>query len=189
MPQVLTELDPSEVMGLLKRRGYGLDSCHGYAFRLSVRKHDEKGFWYEPIGGVRPAQWKEILITSTHAQNAADRVEMLSRGIKQEAAETAPNGRDDLASLLYAVDNRIDAKLNAALNPVYAALSAISKALNVKAPEPEVPTEPVAVLAEEPQMTAPIVEAPAVQNDVVKKKPGWPKGKPRGPRKQKPASA
>lgn len=174
MPQVYDSIDSVDIIDVLRSWGYGIDSCHGYAFRLAVRsktnlsKETGLGFW-EPIGGIVVKDLREIQVTSRDAVHAAKRVEAICTGRAATPADTADNPKTDAATILHAVDNRIDAKLDAALAPVTKALQLVMEAVGAK-------TQPV-VEAPEPE---PEPEAP-------KKKRGWPKGKPRGPRKKKPA--
>lgn len=188
MPQVFTEIGTHEIIEALRKRGYGIDSCKGYAFRIAVRsrtkisKTSGLGF-FEPIGGPTEAQLREIKQTSVDLAHAVSRVEALAKGTVQEVRETAAPGGVDVQAILYAVDNRIESKLSAALAPVNEALAAISKMLTAPTQSATVPQE--APLAAEPEfdeskMLPPLVEMPNLPPEPApKKKPGWPKGKPR----------
>lgn len=133
MPQVLNQLDAVEIVRELRSRGYGIDTCRGYAFRLSVRsktqlrKSTGTGI-FEPIGGVTPRQWLQIRTTSRDVVHAADRVESLAHGRTQTVDETEDRpgaAGPSVDTILKAVDNRIDNKLQ----PILGLLTQIQQAL------------------------------------------------------------
>ena len=164
MPQVFSSIDIGAIVEELRRRGYGIDQCHGFAFRLAVRsktdisKSTGLGF-YEPIGGVTHTALEEIRVTSRNAANAADRVESICTGKTTEPAETDPaaetRGGVDAEAVMRLVDN----KVKEAVSPLEEKLNAVLAAVQASA-------------------------APAAAPKP-RKKGGWPKGKPRGPRKPK----
>ena len=136
MPIHVIPLESGDIIMELRKRGFGIDSCHGYAFRLAVRSKENirksTGLGnFEPVGGPTIGQLREIQRTCQNVKEAADRVEDISFGRTQTVAEST--GKEtNMAAVLYAVDNRIDAKLA----PIQEALGAIVKMLDGSAAAP-----------------------------------------------------
>ena len=167
MPQVLDLLDATAIIEVLRQRGWGIDSCPGFEFRLAVRSKTDVskttglGFW-EPIGGVTTQQMMEIRRTSRDVYHAVDRVESISTGKTHDVTETDDRmggAQIKMEAVLHAVDNRIDAKLD----PIRDALAAISKVIG--AGPIAVAPDPTPVRQEEPDLTPPPVEDEPPQTD------------------------
>jgi hypothetical protein len=183
MPQVYSDIPRPEIITLLRKNGYGIDSCRGYAFRICVRSktHVRKSTGlgeFVPVGGPTEEQMQQIEHSAADVQDAARMVVAISTGKAQQVADLtgAPGAAGpSTQSILVAVDNRI----NAALDPIKDQLAAIAKMLLPPKPEPVLP--PI----EEPEITMlpPLVDTPMIEHDLpAKKKGGWPKGKPRKPK-------
>jgi len=141
MPVQLTTIETSDIIADLRRRGYGIDSCHGFAFRLAVRsqtvkrKSDGLGL-FEPIGGVTVRQLRQIATTSRDVKHAADRIESLAKGITQTVEETDDTrSGPSMASVLHVVDSRIDQKLEP-VNDALGQLLDIVKGLSARMEHP-----------------------------------------------------
>lgn len=164
MPVQLTTIETSDIIADLRRRGYGIDSCHGFAFRLAVRsqtvkrKSDGLGL-FEPIGGVTVRQLRQIATTSRDVKHAADRIESLAKGITQTVEETdETRSGPSMASVLHVVDSRIDEKLepvNDALGQLLDIVKGLSARMEQRQPE---------LLVSGHAQQAPATPAPAVAN-------------------------
>lgn len=191
MPQVLNQLDPVEIIKELRRRGFGIDTCRGFAFRLSVRsktdirKSTGQGV-FEPVGGITTRQWLEIRTTSRDVNHAADRVESLSLGRTQSLTETedrpSSGSGPSVDVILKAVDNRIDAKLT----PILQMLTKIQGMLSPQDVGQSVGGLSSAEIASGAELPASAFEEEDIAAELASvppppppKKRGWPKGKPR----------
>lgn len=181
MPQVFADLDLSHITQELTRRGYGFDSCRGFAFRLSVRsktdivKSTGLGRW-TPIGGPTPLQIAEIRRTSRSVKHAADRVEAIALGRDQEVADSQEGGSGiDMATIGKLIDNKIDSKMRS----VQSSLDTIMAALGAKAPPPEVPPSLPALPDPDPVDPEPVMRAPLVQTPAPPVPGKRPRGRPR----------
>jgi hypothetical protein len=183
-------VSPSELFQELRKRGFAPGNSYGHALHLQgkmgTRKYDGKPI-FGPVGkGITPRDFKNILATSYSASMAADRIVSITMGESNNSFEDDVVMRKSKGFSQEEVQQIVDAAVSRAL----AASSA------AKQPEPQLPppvTKPPVIeagfkplLAEDDIMdeAAGVTETPTQKPP--KRKPGWPKGKPRGPRKPKP---
>lgn len=167
MVQALPSVDSPEIIAELRKRGFGIDSCHGYAFRISTGKPNKHGSTiYTPIGGVTVEQLNEIKQTSRNAAHAAERVRSISCGETHSVTETDDRGGGEtikMETLSHLIDNRVRAELD----PIKDALKVITQALGQPQPMPEpLPATMEPAPEPEPEMTEPVAPEPQAPDDL-----------------------
>jgi hypothetical protein len=185
------KVSPARVFGILKGRGYGFGAHSGYALVLqrksgTVRKTDGMPT-YVPFGmGISKKDLANIIATSQTAQVAADRIEAIARGESSDSFQGDAVTRRASGISLEDVDKRVQEGIlkvlaGMGLKPPEVVLS-VPPPVSVAVAAQPVGFRPLlaedAIMAESSAVTA----VPGARE---KKKRGWPKGKPRGPRKPK----
>src|SRR5687767_7245288 len=105
MPQSYTALSKREVIEGLRAKGYGIDSCQGYAFRLATRtgpaRKLDKLKELVPIGGIRDHDLNRILYEARDKVQAISMVEKICKGEALNADDALPPapGGVDMAAL------------------------------------------------------------------------------------------
>jgi len=117
MPLSYTTVEKSKVIAILVKRGYGIDSCPGYEFRLckptgKERKSgvDQGTRRMEPLGGIRRPDWKRIVKHCKDEDDAANQAEAICTGkalTGSSAGMETPSAGPDMATLAKLVDNRM----------------------------------------------------------------------------------
>lgn len=171
MPQVYQPVEKSKVIAILAKRGYGIDSCPGYEFRLATptgKKRNDGSLRMQPIGGIRRDDWRRISKYSKDEEDAADQAEAICTGkalTGSTAALAEPQSAGpDLETLGKLVDNRvagIAAKVEANDQKLDRLSSLLERLLLREAtaetpatlppPDAAVPEQPTVVMGYEPE--------------------------------------
>ena len=99
MGLVYQSIDSHLIEEELRRRGYGMDSCRGFQFRLTVpgekRKTDGRARQV-PIGGITVRDYLNVRKASADFMQAADRVEAICKGHSAGSADLNAPGEPQI---------------------------------------------------------------------------------------------